>query len=206
MTQEKACVCRKVVSPYLTDDELCAVAHVIRILCGLGRNDTFDPVRALELIPFISTTYGWNIVAAEEWVFGEQTHGIFIPEKRCVYIHEAVYNRACGGNMQDKFTIAHEIAHLILYMLFGIEYSEPFNPFITEFTHNLKDCYGDPELQADAVAVYMFVLGDKADSHSIAEKVTQKPAYWVIVLCVALIAYIVLLHERGKEGEEKIAV
>lgn len=42
-------------------------------------------------------------------------HGRSYPDTGLVQIREDVYKRACAGEGRDRFTIAHEIGHLVLH-------------------------------------------------------------------------------------------
>jgi uncharacterized protein DUF955 len=42
-------------------------------------------------------------------------HGITYPDQNTIHLREDVYDGACNGQGRDRFTIAHELGHLLIH-------------------------------------------------------------------------------------------
>jgi len=74
-----------------------------------------------------------------------------IPEQGLLRISETTYNGACDGTPRDRFTIAHEIGHLLLHT--------PNRVIFTRSDNEIKP-YENPEWQANTFAGELLVSTD----------------------------------------------
>ena len=92
-------------------------------------------------------------------------HGLTYPNKHRILLREDVYDGACMGRGRDRFTVAHEIAHLLMHEGVDPQYARKESGIAVPR-------YLDPEWQSDAFAGY-FLMAPTAihgmDAHEIAE-------------------------------------
>lgn len=81
-----------------------------------------------------------------------------IPEQGLLRINESTYNGACDGVPRDKFTIAHEIGHLLLHT--------PGRVSFARASHEIKS-YENPEWQANTFAGELLVHTDSISGLSV---------------------------------------
>lgn len=121
------------------------------IVKHIGPYETFCPiVEALEMLgekPF--KKYAFAILSDDDprlnkkWAFTS-------PTEKCIYISESVYNNACRNIPKDRFTIAHELGHLLLGHKFDMVFSR-------KNENTPIPCYRDSEWQADTFAAYLLM-------------------------------------------------
>lgn len=75
------------------------------------------------------------------------SHGLTDPDQLIMLIRRDVYDGACRGQGRDRFTLAHELGHLILHG--GGRYLERADPRAPPPTHKKWE---DSEWQADTFA------------------------------------------------------
>jgi len=83
-----------------------------------------------------------------------------IPEKGLLLISEATYNGACAGVPRDKFTIAHEIGHLLMHTPDRVIFARSANKI---------ESFVDPEWQANTFAGELLVHTDSINGLSIGD-------------------------------------
>jgi Zn-dependent peptidase ImmA (M78 family) len=116
----------------------------IRELIGRENTLRFPVVVFLEhIMPLLFPGFYYDIVPEAE--IGSKKHGEADVMNRCIRIREDVYYGAVAGNGRDRMTIAHEIAHYILFV--GCEVS-----FARVFDDTPVPTCQDPEWQAKALA------------------------------------------------------
>jgi len=111
---------------------------------------TDKPFPILRFFEFVLTGLGleYEIVPDEEMmgVYAEA-----IPEKGLLRISESTYNGAYSGVPRDRFTIAHEIGHLLMHT--------PDRVVFTRTKNEIKP-YENPEWQANTFAGELLVHSD----------------------------------------------
>lgn len=85
----------------------------LRKLLKLENEIYFPVIPFLEVIlPTVDSNFEFHIVPGEEL---PNKYAVAYPEENLIKIREDVYERAINGVPRDRFTIAHEIGHLILH-------------------------------------------------------------------------------------------
>ena len=123
--------------------------QLIRSKLGIPDAEPYvDIVRVLEFfLPKYFPDLRSEILSVEE--MGEH-HGLTYPNRNLILIREDVYDGACQGRGRDRFTIAHEIGHLLLHEGVDPRYArrDPMKPV---------PAYLDPEWQSNAFAGYLLM-------------------------------------------------
>lgn len=115
---------------------------------------SFPIVEFLELImPQLDNNFVLEIV--DDIKMGNK-HGLTYPDYNTIKIKESVYKNACNGVGRDRYTLAHELGHLLLHknVLFGFAKSEIDN----------IPAYEDSEWQADTFAAELLMPFEQARS------------------------------------------
>lgn len=93
--------------------EIRRLANVMHKHLHYDESRPFPVVEVLEFVlPKLYRDYNYEILPIEE--MGDD-HGKTFPDKRLIYIREDVYDGACDNKGRDRFTICHEISHLLLH-------------------------------------------------------------------------------------------
>lgn len=105
------------------------IADTLKKKFGL-KGKRIDILRFLEIIVSL-LKYEYEIVEDSEL---KTNYAEFDPLDRAIRIRESVYIGASKGNTRDRFTIAHEIGHMILHSLMDAEikfcrFDEKINPY-----------------------------------------------------------------------------
>ena len=80
---------------------------------------------------------------ADKWAYTD-------PTGKCIYLSETVYQKACQNNPQARFTIAHELGHLLLGHKVDVI-------FARQNCDTKIPCYRDSEWQADTFAAQLLM-------------------------------------------------
>lgn len=82
------------------------------------------------------------------------SHGLTDPDQLIMLIRRDVYDGACQGKGRDRFTLAHELGHLLLHS--GHRYLERIDPNAAPTPPTHKK-YEDSEWQADTFAAELLM-------------------------------------------------
>lgn len=96
------------------------------------------------ILPLLIHDFNYEVVKKSE--MGNK-HGETNPDQHLIRIREDVYVGACNGNGRDRFTIAHEIGHLLFHQKMNITLCR-----VEGNNEERPKVYEDPEWQADAFA------------------------------------------------------
>lgn len=121
--------------------EIRDVTTKIRVAFGIHDIPHFPILHALEnILPQIIPEAVFEVVEADQMpgIYAEAT-----PANFSIRVSQDVYMRACTDNPRDRFTLAHELGHLVLHA--GNRLQRMASPM------NVK-IYQDPEWQANAFA------------------------------------------------------
>jgi putative toxin-antitoxin system, toxin component len=96
--------------------------------------------------------YKFEIIADNDPIL-QDAWAITTPHERTIRIKESVYNNACNGEPQSRFTIAHELGHLFLHHKFD-------ETFAREKAYGYIETWRDSEWQADTFAAEILMPKD----------------------------------------------
>jgi len=122
------------------------ITIVIRQISGLNENKAFPIMRFFEyVLPEIVPGFEWYVVPDDQM---DGCDGRTVPEKNQIFLKQSVYDGACANNHRDRFTVAHEIGHLLLHS----------DDFVSLARTNKKiQAYEDPEWQANTFAAELLI-------------------------------------------------
>jgi Zn-dependent peptidase ImmA (M78 family) len=124
--------------------QLRALALSIRTLTGLENELNFPIMKFLELVmPRLYPRFHYEIVPKD--YFPPQKHAETDVVNHIIRIREDIYLGATNELGRDRMTVAHEAAHYMLCVVYGVKFDRVFGDtsVIT---------YQDPEWQATALA------------------------------------------------------
>lgn len=121
------------------------IAKALREKCNMQHQKNI-PICVLfeKILNKIFPKYQWEIKPDSEM----EEEGMTFPFENTIWIKESVYNKACLGEGRARFTIAHEIGHLLLHKQSHIAFCRGDYPIKT---------YEDPEWQADCFAAELLM-------------------------------------------------
>lgn len=112
----------------------------LRTFFGVVNKLYFDIVAFVEnVLPELIPEFVFDICTSEE--MGD-LHGETIPSKCTIRLREDVYIGACKGKGRDRFTLAHELGHLLMH-------DESSIVFCKLESKGKIPTYRNPEWQAD---------------------------------------------------------
>ena len=136
----------------LSRADILKFSQMVRKKIGIPADQAYvDIVKLMEhILPKIYPDFTLDILSRA--AMGEH-HGLTYPNKHLIQLREDVYEGACLGRGRDRFTVAHEIGHLIMH--------EGVDPRYARREVNEKmPKYLDPEWQSNAFAGYFLMSPD----------------------------------------------
>ncbi|MBO2631464.1 MULTISPECIES: ImmA/IrrE family metallo-endopeptidase [Shewanella] len=135
-------LCNKV--PRLEIAEIRQLAHGVRdILSSFPRfNKTEVPIA--ELLDRLRDTGQIEFQLVEQHELPNE-YAVSYPDKKCIKCRETVYNNALAGQARDRFTLAHELGHILLHQNINPMFARSQSVSFHHFTE-------DAEWQANAFA------------------------------------------------------
>lgn len=131
------------------------------------KGDQFPIVQVMDVL-LSDALPDYTFAVVEKELMGDE-HGLTEPDQQIVLIREDVYVGACEGVGRDRFTMAHELAHLIYH---GGNYLARLDPH--SMRNPTHEKYEDSEWQANAFASELLmpvrVVKDCADPEELAER------------------------------------
>lgn len=137
-----------------------AFAKYIRGLCGMTNSLYFPVVEFFEnILPNLIDDYTYEIVAQSEMPDKE---GETIPSINTVKIREDVYEKAIRGDGRARFTIMHEVGHLLMHDNNRVALCRKSNNVTPKV-------YESPEWQADVFAGEILIAKHLIEGMSVNE-------------------------------------
>lgn len=146
----------QIVAP-LSTPVIYEVARMFKAQLGLGEVARICPVRILEGAQFVGLV---ELEIIEDEEFEPRTEAITYPDLKLMKIRRSVYDGAYSGNRRYRFTLAHEIGHLILHR---------DTAGYARMESGIKRYFHDPEYQANAFAAAL-LMSDRHISKEMGEE------------------------------------
>lgn len=131
--------------PPKSADDIALIANAVREALNLTAIPYFPVVKVFEYLPHLVDGADFEVLAAEE--MGDD-HGRTYPDQSLIRIREDVYEGAYSGQPRDRFTMCHELGHLIMHKSVALSRIDPANP---------PKIYFNSEWQADKFASYLLM-------------------------------------------------
>ncbi len=131
--------------PPRSNNDIALVADAVRSALGLQNSSYLPIVKLYEFLDEIVPEASFEVRELHEM---GNDHGRTYPEHGVILIREDVYERAYEGEGRDRFTMCHELGHLLLHRGVAFSRIDPDRPPVT---------YCNSEWQADKFASYLLM-------------------------------------------------
>lgn len=148
----------------LSTETISSTANEIRNQLHPSTSHFIDIVRVLEInLPLLIPDFEFEICTVDE--LGSD-HGRTYPDQMRIEIREDIYEGAIWGQGRDRFTLAHELGHLVLHQ-------------DVPFTHNTTNSlnmkiYENSEWQADIFASAFLMPDELIKNCTNIDEIAQK--------------------------------
>jgi Zn-dependent peptidase ImmA (M78 family) len=123
-------------------------AGVMRKFLRLENTPYFPVVHVYEALDLLYEGARFEVLEMHE-MGGD--HGRTYPDQNLIYIRADVYERACAGEGRDRFTMCHELGHLMMHRGVALSRIDPDNP---------PKIFRNSEWQADTFASFLMMPAD----------------------------------------------
>jgi hypothetical protein len=134
-----------IVVPARSKDNISSNAELMRKFLQLEVTGFFPVVDVYEVLDLMYEGARFEVRELHE--MGED-HGRTYPDKNVILIREDVYERACNGEPRDRFTMCHELGHLMMHRGVALSRIDPARP---------PKIFRNSEWQADTFASYLLM-------------------------------------------------
>lgn len=143
-----------IVVPARSKADIAENAAVLRKFLSLEQRPFFPVVEVYEALDLLYE--GARFEVLEEHEMGGD-HGRTYPDRNLIFIREDVYKRACQGEGRDRFTMSHELGHLLMHRGVALSRIDPAAP---------PPIYMNSEWQADTYASFLMMPKDLLATHT----------------------------------------
>jgi hypothetical protein len=133
------------VVPARSKENIAANAAILREFLKLSDRSYFPVMEVYEVLHYLYQDASFEVRTMAE-MGGD--HGRTYPDRHLIYIREDIYERAHAGNARDRFTMCHELGHLMMHQGVALSRIDPINP---------PKIYRNSEWQADTFASYLLM-------------------------------------------------
>jgi Zn-dependent peptidase ImmA (M78 family) len=137
-----------IIVPPRSKDNIASNAGIMRKFLRLENKQYFPVVEVYETLDLLYKEARFEVLEMHE-MGGD--HGRTYPDRNLIYIREDVYERACAGEARDRFTMCHELGHLMMHRGVALSRIDPENP---------PKIYRNSEWQADTFASHLMMPKD----------------------------------------------
>lgn len=120
-------------------------AQAVRAFLHLDNQHYFPVAPVYEILHVLCE--GAHFEVHDDFDMGND-HGRTYPDKRLICLRNDVYERACKGEPRDRFTLCHELGHLLMHRDISLSRIDPSSP---------PKIYCNSEWQADTFASHLLM-------------------------------------------------
>jgi hypothetical protein len=150
-----------IVVPARSKADIAGVANLVRKLFGVDQRAFFPVMEVYELLDLLYEDASFEPLGMHE--MGED-HGRTYPDRNLIHLREDVYERAGDDHPRDRFTMCHELGHLMLHRNVALSRIDPFKP---------PKIFRNSEWQADTFASHLLMPQDLLDRYRSVESVME---------------------------------
>lgn len=150
-----------IVVPARSKANIAENALLVRKFLGLEKHSRFPIVEVYEALELLHPGTSFEVWEPHE--LGED-HGRTYPDRNLIIIREDVYERACSGEPRDRFTMCHELGHLMMHRNVSLSRIDPRNP---------PKIYRNSEWQADTFASHLLMPSHLLNQHRSVDSVIR---------------------------------
>lgn len=151
----------------LTTQQIREKAQLFRIrLSELGIYESYQYIDIAKVLDTLNARGIISMEIVDDSKLSSE-YAVTAPDQNKILIRESVYNNACNGVPRDRFTIAHEIGHLLLHR--GIIQTFACSQFISD--HSYEE---DAEWQADMFASELLIDCNQLDNIKTIKDIADK--------------------------------
>ena len=136
--------------PPMSKDNIKGIANKFRETIGFSNKLYFPIVQFLE---YFLEDLGYQMEIVEDHELNG-AYAVTYPNEKLLKIRESVYNGAVNNNPRDRFTLAHELGHIILHPI------EIIGDLKLARTNDIIPAYRNPEWQANTFAGELLAPGN----------------------------------------------
>jgi hypothetical protein len=133
------------VVPPRSRDNIAGNAAAMRQFLRLEKTPYFPIGKAYEILGLMFE--GARFEVLEDYEMGGD-HGRTYPDRRLIELPNSVYERGCEGEGRDRFTMCHELGHLMMHRGIAFSRIDPMRP---------PKIYCNSEWQADTFASHLMM-------------------------------------------------
>jgi hypothetical protein len=148
-----------IVVPARSKADIAGVANLVRKHLGLDQKAFFPVMEVYEALDLLYEDARFEPREIHE--MGED-HGRTYPDRNLIHIREDVYERADDHHPRDRFTMCHELGHLMLHRNVALSRIDPMKP---------PKIFRNSEWQADTFASHLLMPSDLLDRYHVVESV-----------------------------------
>lgn len=137
------------------------MTYKLRDSLEISQDDPFPIIELIELLSADGIQFNYEVVPDEDL---EGCYAKALPDKKIILIKESVYNGAYDGNHRDRFTLAHELGHLLLHGGDSISFAR---------SNEKIKAYLNPEWQANTFAAELLVPTNSIDGLTV-QQISEK--------------------------------
>lgn len=134
-----------IVVPPLSTEKIAETAEAVRTHLGLTDRHYFPVMKVYEVLDTLIDGADFQVLDPHE--MGDD-HGRTYPDSNLIVIRNDVYARADAGEGRDRFTMCHELGHLMLHRNLALSRVAPDRP---------PKLYCNSEWQADKFASFLLM-------------------------------------------------
>lgn len=142
-----------IVVPARSTADIASMANLLRKHFGLDQKAFFPVMEVYEALDLLYEDARFECLEVRE--MGED-HGRTYPDRNLIHLREDVYERADEDFPRDRFTMCHELGHLMLHRKVALSRIDPAKP---------PKIFRNSEWQADTFASHLLMPEDLLVRH-----------------------------------------
>jgi hypothetical protein len=149
------------VVPARSKADIAVMANLVRESFGVDKRPFFPVMEVYELLDLLYENASFESLETHE--MGED-HGRTYPDRNLIHLRRDVYDGAGEHHPRDRFTMCHELGHLILHRNVALSRIDPLKP---------PKIFRNSEWQADTFASHLLMPQGLLERYTTVESVME---------------------------------